>query len=166
MRHERGRIRTSNTSFGSKLVFLAYALLASGGPLRIKIREYVSARNAGSAAQDVLTALAHDRDVDPERPTIIEFTDFQCPYCQDMHDILMEAVRQTGSTLSSCISRLSGYILAKPAAKASLRAEAQQSAVRSTTFSCLPASGWTTLIGCDWPAMRGSRIWSNSRSAL
>ena len=111
------------------LLFLGYALLGSGGPLRMKIREYASAREARRTAQDVLERLASEGRADPERPTIIEFTDFQCPFCRDMHDVLKQGVAESKFDLVIMHFPLEQiHPLAKPAAKVSLCAEVQGSA--------------------------------------
>ncbi len=108
------------------LLFLGYALLGSNGPLRMKIREYVSAREARAAAQDLLTRLASEGRVDPERPTIIEFIDFQCPYCRDMHTVLRQGAAEGKFDVVVMHFPLDLiHPLAKRAAKASLCAEAQ-----------------------------------------
>lgn len=108
------------------LLFLGYSLTGSGSPLRTKIREYTMAREARMAAQDILDRLAADGRVDRERPTIIEFIDFQCPYCRDMHDVLREGVAANHFDLVVMhypLERI--HPLARAAAKASLCAEAQ-----------------------------------------
>lgn len=110
------------------LLFLGYVLLGSGGPLRMKIREYASIREARMAVDSLFDWLSSKGRVDKERPTIVEFTDFQCPYCRDMHDILKEAVAENRFDLVVMhfpLERI--HPLAIPAAKASLCAAVQVS---------------------------------------
>ncbi|MDE0605288.1 MAG: DsbA family protein [bacterium] len=108
------------------LLFLGYALLGSRGPLRMKIREYAAARETRMAAQDVFDRLASEGRVDPEQPTIIEFIDFQCPYCRDMHDVLSRGAAEGRFDVIVMHFPLDLiHPLAKRAAKASLCAEAQ-----------------------------------------
>lgn len=88
-RGRRHRGSTLNTIVNvAVLLFLGYAVLWSGSPLRTKFREYTLAREAREAAQGILDQLASEGRVDNERPTIIEFADFQCPPCREMHDVL------------------------------------------------------------------------------
>ena len=109
------------------LLFLGYALLGPG-PLGMKIREYTAAREARMAVRDVFARLVTEGRVDSARPTIIEFTDFQCPYCRDMHEVLSRGAAQSEFDLVVMHLPLEQiHPLAKPAAKASLCAEAQRS---------------------------------------
>ena len=111
------------------LLFLGYAVLGPRGPLRRAIQEYASAFEARREAQNVLEQLAFEGRVAAERPTIIEFTDFQCPYCRNMHDVLMQGVAESKFDLVIMHFPLEQiHPLAKPAAKASLCAEVQGSA--------------------------------------
>lgn len=108
------------------LLFLGYAVLAPSGPLGLAIREYTSARDARIAAQDLFEQLASEGRVAAERPTIIEFTDFQCPFCRDMHDVLKQGVAESKFDLVIMHFPLEQiHPLAKPAAKVSLCAEVQ-----------------------------------------
>lgn len=109
------------------LLFLGYALLGSGSPVRTKIREYVAAREERMAARKMLQQLSFEGRGATEPPTIIEFTDFQCPYCRDMHGVLREGRARGEFNLVIMHFPLELiHPLAKPAAKASLCAEAQQ----------------------------------------
>ena len=111
------------------LLFLGYAVLGPRGPLRMALQDYTSARQARMAAHGLLEQLASEGRVAAERPTIVEFTDFQCPYCRDMHDVLMQGVAESEFDLVIMHFPLEPiHPLAKPAAKASLCAEAQGSA--------------------------------------
>ena len=133
------------------LGFLGYALLGAGGPLRMKIREYASAREARMAAQDILEQLASAGRVDTDRPTIIEFTDFQCPYCREMHDILRDSAARTEFDLVVMHFPLEAiHPLAKAAAKASLCAQSQRSAeemnhLLMSTSDWMDDTGWGRL---------------------
>ena len=135
------------------LLFLGYALLGSGGPLRMKIREYASAREARRTAQDVLERLASEGRVDPERPTIVEFIDFQCPFCRDMYDLLRQGAAEGNFDVVVMHFPLELiHPLAKPAAKASLCAEAQGFAdemnhLLMTTRDWMDDADWTRLAG-------------------
>lgn len=72
------------------LLFLGYAVLGPRGPLRTAVQGYFAERDARSAAEDALGQLASNEGL----PTLIEFTDFQCPYCRDMHDVLKQGVAE------------------------------------------------------------------------
>ncbi len=81
------------------------------------------------AAHAFLERLVSEGQVDPERPTIIEFIDFQCSYCREMHDVLKQGADENGFDVVVMHFPLELiHPLAKPAAKASLCAEAQRSA--------------------------------------
>ena len=72
------------------LLFLGYAVLGPKGPLRTSVQGYFGERDARSAAAEALGQVASNDGP----PTLIEFTDFQCPYCRDMHDILKQGVAE------------------------------------------------------------------------
>lgn len=130
------------------LLFLGYAVLWSGSPLRTKLREYASEREARAAAQGILDQLASEGRVDDERPTIIEFADFQCPPCRDMHDVLRRGVAESRFDLVVMhlpLERI--HPLAKPAAKASLCAEAQRYAAEMNHV-LMSTSDW--MDNTDW----------------
>ncbi len=82
---------------------------------------------------------------------VVEFTDFQCPYCRDMHYILRSAVAdgELGVVVMHFpLERI--HPLAKPAAKASLCAEAHGSAsvmnlLLMSTRSWMDDSDWGRL---------------------
>ena len=104
------------------LLFLGYAVLGPKGPLRTSVQGYFGERDARSAAAEALGQVASNDGP----PTLIEFTDFQCPYCRDMHDILKQGVAEGKFELVTMhfpLDRI--HPLARAAAKASLCAEAQ-----------------------------------------
>lgn len=130
------------------LLFLGYAVLWSGSPLRTKFREYALAREAREAAERILDQLASEGRVDNERPTVIEFADFQCPPCRAMHDVLREGVAERRFDLVVMhlpLERI--HPLAKPAAKASLCAEAQRYAAEMNHL-LMSTSDW--MENTDW----------------
>lgn len=136
------------------LLFLGYALLGSSGPLRTKIREYASAHGARIAAQDVLERLASEGRVDPERPTIIEFIDFQCPYCRDMHDVLRKGAAEDKFDVVVMHFPLELiHPLANRAAKASICAEAQGFADEMNHL-LMSTRGW--MDDADWRRLAGA----------
>ena len=125
---KRGRNALNMVVNVTVLLFLGYALLRSDSPLRTKIREYASARAERVAAHEILDGLASQGRVDSGRPTIIEFTDFQCPYCRDMHDVLRHGSAENEFHLVVMHFPLEQiHPLARPAAKASLCGQAQRS---------------------------------------
>ena len=126
----KGGVNALNTVVNvAVLLFLGYAALGPRGPLRMALHDYTSARQARMAAQGLLEQLASEGRGAAERPTIVEFTDFQCPYCRDMHEVLMQGVAESEFDLVIMHFPLEPiHPLAKPAAKASLCAEAQGSA--------------------------------------
>ena len=102
------------------LLFLGYAVLGPRGPLRTAVQGYFAERDARSAAADALRQLASNE----ASPTLIEFTDFQCPYCREMHDVLKQGVTEGKFELVTMhfpLDRI--HPLARPAAKASLCAD-------------------------------------------
>ena len=130
------------------LLFLGYAVLGPRGPLRLAIQESTSAFEARRGAQDLLEQLASDGRVAGGRPTIIEFIDFQCPYCRSMHDALMRGVAESKFDLVIMHFPLEQiHPLAKPAAKASLCAEAQGSAKEMNEL-LLSTNDWMS--DTDW----------------
>ena len=134
------------------LLFLGYAVFGSDGPLRKRIREYSTTREARAVVRELLEGLpAEGSAMDGRPPTVVEFTDFQCPFCRDMHDILRGAVAdgELGVVVMHLpLERI--HPLAKPAAKASLCAEAQGSAsvmnhLLMSTRSWMDDSDWGRL---------------------
>ncbi len=120
------------------LLFLGYAVLGPRGPLRTAVQGYFAERDARSAAEDALGQLASNEGL----PTLIEFTDFQCPYCRDMHDVLKQGVAEgkfEHVTMHFPLDRI--HPLARPAAKASLCAEAQASATEMNSL-LMSTSEW------------------------
>lgn len=148
----RHRGNTLNTVVNvAVLLFLGYAVLWSASPLRTKIREYALAREDRMAAHAILDRLASEGRVDNERPTIIEFVDFQCPYCRDMHEVLMKGTAEGEFDLLVMhlpLERI--HSLAMPAAKASLCAEAQRSGVEMNHL-LMSTSDW--MDNTDWGSL-------------
>ena len=135
------------------LLFLAYAMLGSDGLLTTKIREYVAAREVDVAVRDLMAQLISEGRAKAGQPTIIEFTDFQCPYCRDMHGVLWEGTAEHEFDLVVMhfpLERI--HPLAKSAAKASLCAEAQGLAhemnlLLMSTRDWMDDSDWGRLAG-------------------
>ncbi len=149
-RGRRHRGSTLNTIVNvAVLLFLGYAVLWSGSPLRTKFREYTLAREA---AQGILDQLASEGRVDNERPTIIEFADFQCPPCREMHDVLRAGVAERRFDLVVMHFPLEQiHPLAKPAAEASLCADAQRHAadmnhLLMSTSDWMDHTDWSRLV--------------------
>ena len=112
------------------LLFLAHAVFGSDGPLRKMAQQYSAERERRAVVKDLIEGQVSQTPMgDGTLPTVVEFVDFQCPYCRDMHEMLRRAV--TEGKLRVVVMHLPLeriHPLAKPAAKASLCAEAQGSA--------------------------------------
>ena len=143
MMKKRGDILSMSVNI-AVLLFLGYAVLGPRGPLRTAVQGYFAERDVRSAAEEALGQLASNDGP----PTLIEFTDFQCPYCREMHDVLKQGVAEGRFELVTMhfpLDRI--HPLARPAAKASLCAEAQD---RVTEMNSLLMSTSEWMDEPDW----------------
>lgn len=129
--------------------FLAYAVFGSDGPLRTRVQEYSVERERRTVVRDLIEGqVSRTPTGDGTSPTVVEFVDFQCPYCRDMHEMLRRAEaegRLRVVLMHLPLERI--HPLANPAAKASLCAEAQGSA-ESMNHLLMSTRGW--MEEADW----------------
>ncbi len=103
------------------------ARLVADGAERIEIEELYRARFGGSATANVDIADAPVRGAAMASVTIVEFSDFQCPFCGRAHPLLSEVLRELSGRVKLVFKHypLSGHVRAMPAARAAEAARLQ-----------------------------------------
>lgn len=101
--------------------------LVTDGAERIEIEELYRARFGSAPAASVEVGDAPVRGAAMASVTIVEFSDFQCPFCGRAHPLLSDVLRELSGRVKLVFKHypLSGHVRAMPAARAAEAARIQ-----------------------------------------